>query len=204
MNWEIISSLTIPAIVIILVIAFIFLWINNIKLKNNVYELNKKLGERINPSTQAIYIRQIDGCFDLFEIMQKIKSLISEIYQYFSKDTKDDVVSIRVLKTEANTSEDFKKVEDFAKKLKSYRNEYKDKLDKWIIVLPKNLRINFVGFIENIDFDRLDLKKITKAYIRISTIVYQELGIEPPNKELQKMMEKTSKLSNNLANKSKS
>lgn len=202
MNLEIINSLTIPGIVILLVVAFIFLWIDNIKLKNKVNELNNNLGEKNSPYTQAIYIRQIDGCFDLIEIMQKIKALISEIYSYFSKDVKDDVISIRVLKAEANSSDDFKKIEDFAKKLKSYKQEYRNKLDKWVIVLPKNLRINFVGFIEKIDYDRLDLQKITKAYTRISTVVYQELGIEPPNEELKRMMEKTSKLSNNLTNKS--
>jgi hypothetical protein len=202
MNLEIISSLTIPGIVILLVVAFIFLWIDNIKLKNKINELNNNLGDKNSPYNQAIYIRQIDGCFDLIEIMQKIKALISEIYKYFSKDVKDDVISIRVLKAEANSSDDFKKIEDFAKKLKSYKNEYRNKLDKWVIVLPKNLRINFVGFIEKIDYDRLDLQKITKAYIRISTVVYQELGIEPPNEELKRMMEKTSKLANNLTNRS--
>jgi len=202
MNLEIISSLTIPGIVILLVVAFIFLWIDNIKLKNKISELNNNIGEKNSPYKQAIYIRQIDGCFDLIEIMQKIKALINEIYSYFSKDVKDDVISIRVLKSEANSSDDFKKIEDFAKKLKSYKNEYRNKLDKWVIVLPKNLRINFVGFIEKIDYDRLDLQKITKAYTRISTVVYQELGIEPPNEELKRMMDKTSKLSNNLTNKS--
>ena len=146
----------------------------------------------MSPYRQAIYIRQIDGCFELIEIMQKIKALISDIYHYFSKDVKDDIISFKVLKVETKSSEDFTKIDESERKLKSYKNEYNEKLDKLVIIFPKKLQINFISFVENINFDRLDLNKIIKAYTYISQVVYQELGIEPPSEELQKMIKKLS------------
>ena len=192
MSWEIIISLTIPIIVLVLAIAFICLWINYRRLKIRVNELNLKLEEKTSPYKQAIYLKQIDGCFELIEIMQKIKALISDIYHYFSKDVKDDIISFKVLKVETKSSEDSTKIEESERKLKSYKSEYKDKLDKWVIILPKKLQIFFIGFIENIDFDHLDLNSIIKAYTHISQVVYQKLGIEPPSEELQKMIKKPS------------
>ena len=190
MSWEIIISLTIPIIVLVLAIALLCLWINYKRLRIRVNDLNAKLEEKTSPYRQAIYIKQIDGCFELIEIMQKIKALISDIYHYYSKDIKDDIISIKLLKTESKTSEDLTNIEKIEKKLRSYKSEYKDKLDKWVIVLPKKLQILFIGFIENIDFDRLDLNYIIKAYTHISMAVYHELGIEPPSEEIRKLIER--------------
>ena len=195
MSWEIIISLTVPIIILVLAIALLCLWINYKRLRIRVNDLNAKLEEKTSPYKQAIYLKQIDGCFELTDIMQKIKALISDIYHFYSKNIKDDIISIKLLKTESKTSEDLTNIEKIEKKLRSYKSEYKDKLDKWVIVLPKKLQILFIGFIENINFDRLDLNYIIKAYTHISIVVYHELGIEPPSEELQKMMKKTSKLS---------
>lgn len=195
MSWVIIVSLVVPIIILVLAIALLCLWINYKRLRIRVNDLNAKLEEKTSPYKQAIYLKQIDGCFELTDIMQKIKALISDIYHYYSKGIKDDIISIKLLKMEAKTSEDLINIEKIKKKLRSYKSEYKDKLDKWVIVLPKKLQILFIGFIENINFDHLDLDKIIKAYTHISIVVYQELGVEPPSEELQKMMKKTSKLS---------
>ena len=195
MSWVIIVSLVVPIIILVLAIALLCLWINYKRLRIRVNDVNAKLEEKTSPYKQAIYLKQIDGCFELTDIMQKIKALISDIYHYYSKGIKDDIISIKLLKMEAKTSEDLINIEKIKKKLRSYKSEYKDKLDKWVIVLPKKLQILFIGFIENINFDHLDLDKIIKAYTHISIVVYQELGVEPPSEELQKMMKKTSKLS---------
>ena len=189
MNWEIITSLAVPVIILVLAISFLCLWISYKRLKIRVNDLNEKLEEKRSPYRQAIYLKQIDGCFELIEIMQRIKALISDIYHYYSKDIKEDIISIKLLKTESKTSEDLKNIEKIEEKLKSYKSEYKDKLDKWVIVLQKNLQILFISFIENIDFDHLDLNSIIKAYTHIFMAVYHELGLEPPSEEIRKMIE---------------
>lgn len=169
MNW-----LQFLTLVVIIVVAW---WENRSRIK----ELNIKLEERTTPYKQIIFSKRIEGYSELIVIMCKIVNLIKGISRYYEKYILSDYINFSLIKKEMQKSEDhsFEQLFKYEKDLNLLLNEYKERLDKWIIFFPSELLVDYLHFKDCfIDLNNLNIKKILEIYGNIFRIAYTKLGIE--------------------------
>jgi len=150
------------------IIAIIAFWLK-------IRDLNLKLEARTAPYRQTLYMKQLEGYSELIETMIKIEYEINKFKTKYSES---------LIKSKQERSQEFLK----------NKNEFKDKLSKWVIFLPEEIGKIYYEFYRNINvnIDKIDLKIIYEIRSKLYRIAYETFGIEPISEELKKLIEKSS------------
>lgn len=77
---------------------------------------------------------------------------------------------------------------NYQKEIKDYQMEYRDKLLKWGIIFPDELRDSFVKYFDNIDIENFNSKIISDIRKEVYKIAYKKFGIKPLSKKSEKIL----------------
>ena len=121
-------------------------------------------------SRRQKYNRQIEGYFELRDIMENIYSLIIKTACYLSETSNANEIEHGILKRlEHPRIHNFRlKIQEFNKELKKYiddKDGFRDKFRKWELFLHQDLKNSFKEFIDSVDYLEVDQISIAKEKV---------------------------------------